>query len=289
MEYLFIVNPIAGAGYALKVMEQIGSILKERKIAFRSEKTENQGDATQIAKAASGRPDRIIAAVGGDGTVREVAAGLMGTESVMGIIPAGTGNDLIKAAGIPKDPLQALELLLQGNPKKVDAGLINQESFMNICGTGFDVTVLEYTEAYKARFRGLTPYMLGLLKAVFHYKPCRLAITADGKTEEDEYLICAIANGRCFGGGIPICPVADLRDGLLDLVLVKNIPRWKIPFYLPGLMMSRVLNFRITKHCLVRNVSLRGEGLRINIDGEIKPMERAEFRIDPAALRLICP
>lgn len=207
----------------------------------------------------------------------------------MAIIPAGTGNDFIKSVGIPNDPRRALDILLTCAPQPTDTGEVNGEFFLNVCGTGFDVTVLDYAEAEKAKHRGLTPYLLGLVKANFHYRSVRLKITDETGVTEGRFLVCSVANGRFIGGGIPICPAADPSDGLLDLVLVRHVPRRRIPLYLPGLMMGRDLNFRITTHRRVRSVTFEGEKLRVNIDGEIRTMDGAEFRIRPGSLRLIRP
>ena len=288
MYYAFIVNPAAGSGYALTAMQKLEKRLKEACVDYRIIRTEKAGHAAMIA-AELARDDQVFAvvSVGGDGTAGEVASGLTGTDKPMGIIPAGTGNDFIKTAGIPNDPDKALEMLLKGNPDRIDTGSVNGQFFLNVCGTGFDVTVLDYAEKEKARHRGLTPYFIGLIKAISHYKSILLTLTTDGVTESGQYLICSIANGRYIGGGIPICPVADIRDGKLDLILIRNIPRWQIPFYLPGLMMSRDLKFRITCHRIADSVMIKGKDLRINIDGDIRSMSHAEFRISPASLFLI--
>jgi len=288
MVYAFIVNPAAGSGYAVKVMEQLKRNLDDAGIRYSVFLTEKPGHATGIAETLS-KDDHfdVIVSVGGDGTAGEVAAGLTGTGKAMGIIPAGTGNDFIKSAGIPNDPFSAVSLLLNGKREKIDTGTVNNRFFLNVCGTGFDVTVLDYAENEKKKHRGLTPYFLGLLKAVFHYRSVELKLTIDGKEEEGQYLICSIANGRFIGGGIPICPDADIRDGLLDLVLIRNIHRWQIPFYLPGLMMSKALHFRITRHTKVSCVRIKGRSLRINIDGDIQSMSEAEFSVKPASLVLI--
>ena len=97
-----------------------------------------------------------------------------------------------------------------------------------------------------------------------------------------------LRSGKYIGGGIPICPAADVHDGKLNLVMIDNVPRWRIPFYLPGLMLSRDLKFRITKHVLTDEVAIEGKGLRFNIDGDIRRMDRAEFRICRKSLMLIC-
>lgn len=289
MYYAFIVNPAAGTGFSLSVMQKLEEKLSADNVEYRIFQTEKPGHATQIAAELASDPDAAaVVSVGGDGTAGEVAAGLTGTGKTMGIIPAGTGNDFIKSAGIPNDPSAALKLILSGEARPIDTGTVNDRFFLNVCGTGFDVTVLDYAESEKEKHRGLTPYFLGLIKAIFHYKSVRLTVTADGEEETGEYLICSIANGRFIGGGIPICPAADIRDGLLDLVLIRGIGRWQIPFHLPGLMLSRALKFRITRHRKVKRVLIEGKDLRINIDGDIVSLSSVDFRINPASLHMIC-
>ena len=288
MYWVFIVNPTAGNGYALKAMGGLEEILKKKGIEYRVMQTGFPGHATQIAAELAQQEEvYAVVSVGGDGTASEVAAGLCETGKPMGIIPAGTGNDFIKSAGIPNDPMKALDILLSRKPKGTDTGTVNDSFFLNVCGTGFDVTVLDYAEDEKTRHRGLTPYLLGLLKAIGHYRNVQLTIEADGKSREGTFLICSIANGRYIGGGIPICPAADIQDGLLDLVVIKPRKRWQIPWYLPGLMLSRDLKFKITSHERVKSVRIEGEKLRVNIDGEIRDMDSAEFRIKPGSLLLI--
>jgi len=288
MNWAFIVNPVAGNGFSEQAFSQLEQRMKSEGIPYSVSRTGAPGEGTRIA-AELARDDQVraVISVGGDGTAGEVAAGLCGTGKPMGIIPAGTGNDFIKSAGIPNDPMKAFDLLISGEARKTDTGWINDDFFLNVCGTGFDVTVLDYAEAEKKRHRGLTPYFLGLLKAIAHYEPVQLKVTADGEACEGAYLICSIANGRFIGGGIPICPKADIEDGLFDLVLIRNRKRWQIPFYLPGLMLSRDLHFRITSHRRVSRVKIEGKNLRVNIDGEIRSMSEAEFRINPASLLLI--
>lgn len=286
----FILNPVAGTGFSLKAMEGLEATMREKNVEYRVFRTERPGHGTELAAKLASDPEVLaVAAVGGDGTAGEVAAGLCGTDKPMAIIPAGTGNDFIKSVGIPNDPRRALDILLTCAPQPTDTGEVNGEFFLNVCGTGFDVTVLDYAEAEKAKHRGLTPYLLGLVKANFHYRSVRLKITDETGVTEGRFLVCSVANGRFIGGGIPICPAADPSDGLLDLVLVRHVPRRRIPLYLPGLMMGRDLNFRITTHRRVRSVTFEGEKLRVNIDGEIRTMDGAEFRIRPGSLRLIRP
>ena len=288
MRYDLIFNPAAGSGYAKDVIIRITSLLDSWHAEYKVHETVAPGNATEIARDLSFCSDNVIIAVGGDGTASEVAAGLAGTGAVMGIIPAGTGNDFVKTVKIPKDPETAMRFMLDRPPRAIDTGTINGQFFLNVCGTGFDVTVLECAEEKKKKHRGLTPYLLGLLKAIRVFEPVDLTIEYDGHTEQNSFLVCSVANGKIIGGGIPICPAADAADGKLDLVMIRAVPRWKIPLYLPGLMLSRDLRFRITKHMTAERITVRGNALKFNIDGEIRRLGDAEFIICPASLKLIC-
>lgn len=289
MRYEFILNPVAGNGYSVQAMKKIEGILNALGAEYRIHETAFPGQATDIARSLQGNSEiSAVIAVGGDGTVTEVAAGLAGGSTAMGIIPAGTGNDFVKSVRIPKDPETAMRFMLDRSARPVDTGTLNDEFFLNVCGTGFDVTVLECADDKKKKHRGLTPYFLGLLQAIRIFEPVDLQISHDGQSADGEYLICSVANGRFIGGGIPICPDANPSDGKLNLVMIRKVPRWKIPFYLPGLMLSRDLTFRITSHLLTESVTIRGKGLRFNIDGEIRRIDEAHFQIHPGSLLLIC-
>lgn len=282
-----IVNPTSGNGYALKVEKQLKDALRSRQTPCRFVHTEAPGHATALAREAAQQPDcSAVVAVGGDGTAFEVACGLMDTGIPLGIIPAGTGNDFIKTTGTPAKPLDALDFILKGTPRPVDLCSLNDRMFLNVCGTGFDVTVLDNTLAAKKYVRGILPYLVGLVRAVFHYKPVHVRLTADGDVTEGDVLVCSVANGRYIGGGIPICPTARVDDGKLDVVVADTVPRWKIPSYLPGLMMGRILGFDITRHRLCDRVVIDAPGMRLNVDGEIFSMDRAEFAVHPGKLLL---
>lgn len=281
-----IVNPAAGSGYALKTEQKLKTALEGR-AEYEILHTAGPGDATRLAREAAARPGCTgVIAVGGDGTCGEVACGMAGTGVPMGIIPSGTGNDFIKSVGLPKDPLAALEIILKGNQQPIDVGSLNDRMFLNVCGTGFDVQTLEFTQAAKKYARGILPYMIGLIRAIFSFRPVHVSFTADGVTQERDVLLCSIANGRYIGGGIPICPDAQPDDGLLDMVIVETKPRWKIPFYLPGLMLGHIDRFRVTTHKRCSTMRILSEGMRLNVDGEIIPMDEANFQIMQGKLLL---
>ena len=283
----FIVNPAAGNGAALKTETRLKAEVERRGVAANFVHTDAPGHATQLAREAAAKEGcKGVIAVGGDGTCYEVACGLMGAQTPMGIIPAGTGNDFIKSVGIPKKPMQALELILRGEARPVDVGRMNERLFINVSGTGFDVTVLDYTLQAKKYVKGILPYLYGLVRAISHYKPVHVRFTVDGDTQERDVLFCAVANGRYFGGGIPICPDAAPDDGAFDFIVVENRPRWMIPFYIPGLLMGKVLKFGITTHRKCQSLRLESKGMRLNMDGEVFPMDVAEYSMLPGELRL---
>lgn len=285
--YTFIVNPAAGNGYALKIEQQIEAVMQERNIPCEILHTAAPEHAMELARQAAAREGvQGVIAVGGDGTAYEVACGLLNTGVPLGIIPAGTGNDFIKTVDIPKKPMEALERILQGKPRPVDVGKLNQRMFLNVCGTGFDVQTLEYTLAAKKYARGILPYLIGLIRAIFTYKPVHVAFTVDGETQERDVLLCSVANGRFIGGGIPVCPDAKPDDGLMDMVIVETKPRWQIPFYLPGLLLGRIDHFKVTTHKRCKEMRIVSKGMRLNVDGEILSMDQAEFSIMPGKLLL---
>ena len=171
-----IVNPVSGAGHASAIGEKAAALLTKLNVAFTLRITEAVGHATTIAREAASRGDQTVIAVGGDGTVNETAAGLHETQTALGIIPAGNGNDFAKMLGIPKHWEDAVHYLLKHKPRRVDAGKANDRFFVNICGTGFDVMVLENMLKAKEHLRGKLPYLYGIFVTLTRFKPIPMRI-----------------------------------------------------------------------------------------------------------------
>ncbi len=291
MTHVLIVNPIAGNGYAIHVAEAAGRQLKEEFHAeYRILQTAYPGHAEELARSAAREADTgIVFAVGGDGTVSEAARGMADTGKPFAIIPAGTGNDFIKSVHLPKEPSEALRFAMTHEPRGVDVGTLNDSTFQNLAGTGFDVLSLDYADRYKDRFRGMMPYLLGVIQAIFHSRPSHLKLQVDGEKMEGDYLLVTVGNGTCIGGGFAVNPLARADDGLLDVVIIRYVSRWKIPFYLTGLVSGRHLRYKITRHMQARHVLIEGEGMRMDVDGAVIPLNRADIGLKKGALRLICP
>ena len=280
-----IVNPVAGTGFALTVGQKVDAILTERGIEHNVRYTESVGHATQLAREAAQQGVTTVLCVGGDGTLNETAAGLVGTQTALGVIPAGTGNDFIKVIGTPKKWDEALDYVLTHPAHPLDTGIINDSFFINVCGAGFDVMVLEYALKAKKHARGIWPYLYGVLAAIKAFKPFEMLVEiSDDLKLKGKYMICSIANGRYIGGGIPIMPRALVDDGMLDVLVVDNVPSWRIPFYLPALLGGTLLKTKIAHHYRTPRCQLTSHNMRLNMDGEIVPMETARFEIRPASL-----
>lgn len=163
MERLFfILNPVAGTGRGAKYFPQLRAVLDAKGVDYGYARSEHPGHAVELTRQAVAAGEKRIIAVGGDGTVNEVASALYGTGVVMGILPLGTGNDLARTLGLPTEPLEALDVVLNGQVRPMDAGMANDCFFINAAGYGFDVDVLQRVEKYKKRLNGMLPYLLGI-------------------------------------------------------------------------------------------------------------------------------
>ena len=280
-----ICNPTAGSGRARKIASQVQSWLAESGKTCEMLFTEYPGHGTQLAAQARDQGAETVLAIGGDGTNLEVARGLLGGSAAMGIIPAGTGNDFVKTLGSPSGPREALDFMLAHPPRKTDVGEVNGKLFLNVIGTGFDVSVLDYAAKAKKYCRGLLPYLYGVLKTLRHFRSIRLTYAADGGEEKTlDAFVVAVANGNRFGGGITIAPDATADDGKLDLVVVGDIQRKHLMNRLVGLLKGDILSFPETTFARVSTVSFSRPDMRLNVDGEISDEIRADARILPGAL-----
>ncbi len=282
-----IINPTAGNGLAKQIGDEAAKLLFERSIPFEMRLSDHPGHATELARDAAQRGVDTVLAFGGDGTVTEVAAGLRGSQTALGIVPCGTGNDFIKTIGTPKDWREALNFILNTPARPINTGLMNERLFLNVCGTGFDVMVLDFAEHVKAKLHGIWPYLYGVIRAIKAFAPKEMHIEIGEDTVLDgKFMICAVGNGRWIGGGIPITPLAQVDDGLFDILVVDAVPRWKIPFYLPSLMTGTLYKHKPAHRYQAKTCYLRSESMRVQLDGEVASQEEARFACETDALLL---
>ncbi len=163
--------------------------------------------------------------------------------------------------------------------------MMNDRFFLNVGGAGFDVMVLDFANAARKRLSGIGSYLYGVLRAISAFRPIPMHVEIGGDVVLDgHYMICSVGNGRFIGGGIPITPKADVTDGLFDIQLVDAVPRWKIPFYLPSLMMGTLFKHPPAHNYRASSCTLSSPGMRLQLDGEILPVEHTHFVCESDAL-----
>ncbi len=285
-----ICNPASGNGTGRVILQKTEAYLKERDIPAVIHETARPLHAIELAKKAVSDGAETVIAIGGDGTLHEVAQILAGTDTALGIIPAGTGNDFVKTVGVPMVPEKAIDLIINGTPKAVDTVRINDRLFLNECGCGFDVMVLDYADKAKKLVKGILPYLYGVLQTIFHFKDIHVTLSIDDEpAQERDILVLAVGNGRFIGGGIPIAPNAVPNDGLLDVLVVRGMTKPRMLSVLPGLLKGKIETFPETVHRYARKVHLEGSKIRINIDGEIVSMNQADIEVMPSSLLVFRP
>lgn len=289
MKSYFIVNTTAGAGKCGARFDEVRSLMDARKAEYSFAYTEYAGHATVLAREAADAEDTVIVAVGGDGTMKETASGLYGSNAVMCAFPFGTGNDLAKALALPLEPTECVDMLLAGHTRKLDLGLLDGKLFINVAGFGFDVDVLINTEEYKKKYTGLTPYMLGIFKGLSSIKPYRVDYEADGGVSGSvSAILVAVGNGTHFGGGMKVCPNSDPFDGLFDVCIVDNISLMRLLTLLPGFVKGKHINAKCVKYFRTSRLRVNcPEVPSVELDGEVTAHTPGVFDIMHEAMEIV--
>ena len=215
---VFIVNPISGNG------RKSSMITRLEKMGYDVVCTGYPGHAEQIARETSAK---VVVAVGGDGTVNEVARGLIGTDKTLGIIPSGSGDGLALHLGISRVFAKALDTVLSSKTHPLDAGMINGRVFFSVCGVGFDAVVSE--RFAKSGKRGMLNYIDQGILTWMEYKPDKYTINIDGQEWESEAALITVGNSSQWGNGAKITPLADSSDGILDITIADKPKAIEIP------------------------------------------------------------
>lgn len=268
--YHVISNPTAGKRQSSKSLETIQTVLSQSGVPFETHLSCAAGDATKIAKTLTENGVSEIIAHGGDGTLHEVLNGLTDPSACnLGLVPAGTGNDFAEKAGIPLDPQKATELILTGEAKPTDYLEVGGVRCMNVGGIGMDVDVLE--RCRKGKRKGKIKYLMSLIQSLFAYKGCKVRVESEGVSEERDVLIAAFCNGSQFGGGIEICPVADVEDGKLNAMIVDCIGgKLKIIKAFLTLMKGKIMEYPQKLHFLCEKLQiLPQKPCTAQLDGEL--------------------
>jgi diacylglycerol kinase (ATP) len=291
-----IVNPSSAGGSTGETWPQIASDLRSQFGSFRALFTKHRGDAAVLASEAARKGAKLIIACGGDGTISEVANGILssGKDAELGILPSGTGGDFRRTLEIPARSRDAARVLRIGRSVRIDVGRVSYTDqsgadatryFVGVASCGMSTRVIERVKTDEVSF------VSALLKTAMRNAPVRLAVQLDDSHERHLVVsnLC-IANARYFGGGMKIAPDAKLTDGKLDVISIGDLSAMKIFTSAPRIYTGSHLSMPEVSHTLARKISVRASDrdaeVALEVDGELPGRLPATFQIIPEALRV---
>ena len=283
----FIINPISGTQSKHEIPDLIDRILDKERFEYEVCITEYAGHAAELAKARAAQGDDIVVAVGGDGTVNEVARSLVHTETALGIIPCGSGNGLARHLCIPMDIRKALDIINQAQVETFDYGVINGLPFFCTCGMGFDAFIsLKFAESGK---RGPITYVENVLREGLKYKPETYEIIDDNGTTQYKAFLIACANASQYGNNAYIAPGATMKDGEMDVIVMEPFDALEAPQIAADLFMKTLGNNSKIKTFRTRNLTIHRQGPgAIHYDGDpIMTNSDIDVHIEHLGIRIV--
>jgi YegS/Rv2252/BmrU family lipid kinase len=288
-EIVFIMNPISGTRQKKQVPNLVEKLLDKQKFTHRFALTERPQHATELAHAAAEAGAAAVIAVGGDGTVNEVAAGLMHTNTALGILPFGSGNGLARHLKIPVDTAAAIQLINNWPQLTIDAALANGKPFFCTAGLGFDAHIGKLFHSTKTR--GFSTYFKLALQEYINYSPQKYTLKLPAKDIERVCFVVTIANAGQYGNDAYISPQASVQDGLLDICVLQPFPS-----YVAAAVGLRL--FQKTMHESQYMEIIRTESLTLccataecmHLDGEFFELNGPlEIKVVPQCLKVLSP
>jgi diacylglycerol kinase (ATP) len=282
----FIINPTSGTGKSKSIPALIHSYFPTTGQTYRIRFTEYAGHAKMIVNEEIANGARVIVAVGGDGTVNEVASGLLHSQAALGIVPTGSGNGLARHLNIPMNATKALKVIAENNVIAIDSGEVNGKPFFCTAGIGFDATVAERFATIKGR--GFINYIKASLNEYKTYKP---ETVTDNEGNTYQGFLLTVCNANQYGNNAFICPAASLNDGKLDLVQVPTIPVYKLFSFLIQLMNQTLdQNKSCTRKSFSSLTLKRKTAGPVHIDGDpVAHASEFSFRCVPKSLNVLTP
>jgi YegS/Rv2252/BmrU family lipid kinase len=283
---LFIINPVSGGKRKDQVpdliQKNLDTSLFEPTIVF----TEGAMHASDLARGAVGHYQYAVA-VGGDGTVNEIASAIVGTNTALGILPFGSGNGLARFLGIPIDTAGAIKTLNEERVEAIDSAKLNGQWFFNMAGMGFDAHISEVFSHDKTR--GFGAYIRSSFREIANYKSDTYHIDIDGVTYVREAFMLSIANSSQYGNNAHVSPCASVQDGWLDVCIIKPFPLYRFPemgirMFAKTAHKSKYVEIIQGKHISIK----RSKDAPVHLDGEPQMMGTdVEINIVPGSLKIV--
>ena len=291
-----VVNPGSGGGRAGRVLPQVARQLRDAlpSTELHIIQSSSWRDARNHLRAAalSAREGDSVVAMGGDGMAHLGLNACAHTDAVLGIIPAGTGNDFARAVGIPNGLRDAASVIVDGTPSRIDLSRVTNASGQRYVGavvsSGYDARVNRATNDTRLRFGSLS-YGVIALRELANFDALHYRITIDGVTRELDAMLIAVANTGIIGGGMRIAPDADYTDGILDVTIVHPVPRGKLLRMMPKLYSGAFITDPAIERLEVTSIRIDGDDMFVMGDGEELGEVPATIECDPGALRVYTP
>ena len=263
-----LVNPSAAGGRSLKLLPQVEAALDARRAVFRVEKTRSLDHGAELALRAA-EVGEVPVVVSGDGLLGVVGGAMAGSDVPLGLIPAGTGNDLGRGIGLdPQDAVAAARVIAAGYARSIDLARVQDTYVGAVLATGFDALVNRRANQMPWP-RGSMRYAMATMAELRVFSPLHYRLTLDGQVRELDAMLVAIGNTRSYGGGMLICPKADPYDGLLDVTIIHPVGRLKLLRLFPEMYSGKFVRDPCVEQLRVREVTVEGPGLVGFGDGEM--------------------
>ncbi len=274
-----ILNPNARHGRAAEDEAAAVRALTDLGADFDLVRTSCPGDAIAMARAAAEHGCDVVCAMGGDGTVNEVINGIAGTGAALAVIPVGTGNDFANALGVPKgDVAAACRVLARGQRRPMDLCRVNDRYFASSFGAGFDARVTKAANERFKRLGGIWTYIFAVISVIWSFRPNPVRIVADGREISKSPLLVAATNWKSYGGGMYICPGAEIDDGMLDVCIVDNVPILRFLYCFPRVIRGTHVTMPEVQMLRARSVHISCSRTETyHVDGEV--FEAAEMEV----------
>jgi YegS/Rv2252/BmrU family lipid kinase len=288
MPLALLVNPSSAHGRTLKLLPRVERELDARRIAFRVERTRGLADGVERALRAAEAGEAPVV-LGGDGLIGAVGGALAGSETPLGIVPGGRGNDLARVLRIPDDPEGAAAVLASGHTRRIDVGEANGKRFLGIVSVGFDSEANRRANETKW-LRGNLVYAYAGIRTLLGWKPARFTIRVGEERERVSGYSIAVANSKAFGGGMFIAPDAALDDGEFDVVTVGEVGKLRFLANLPKVFKGA--HVEKDEVCVFRTPRLELSASRpfpVYADGEHLTDMPVSLRVLPRVLNVIVP